>query len=176
MRLPLIATRDHPWKPLMPKKHTLEDFIRLARERHGDRYDYSLVVIGETAAPVTIICAVHGPFIQKRANHLIGRGCPVCGRDGRSAPWHSPIVRDLSLDALIARRLRRARSALRLSLAQLAVRTRTLNKSRITNYEQGVRRMSIEAARELADALGTVSAAYLLGVDEETESARRNAD
>jgi transcriptional regulator with XRE-family HTH domain len=39
------------------------------------------------------------------------------------------------------------------------------SKSRISNYEQGLRRPSIEAAKALAEALVIVSAAQLLGVD-----------
>ena len=54
-----------------------------------------------------------------------------------------------------------------LSLADLASRTRTLSKSRISNYEQGIRRMGIEEALELSVALGTVSAIYLLCLDDD---------
>jgi transcriptional regulator with XRE-family HTH domain len=46
-----------------------------------------------------------------------------------------------------------------------------LSKSRISNYEQGIRRLSVEAAKVLAEALGNVSPAYLLCVDDgETKS------
>jgi transcriptional regulator with XRE-family HTH domain len=40
-----------------------------------------------------------------------------------------------------------------------------LSKSRISNYEQGIRRPGLEESRELAEALGTVSATYLLCLD-----------
>jgi transcriptional regulator with XRE-family HTH domain len=42
-----------------------------------------------------------------------------------------------------------------------------LSKSRISNYEQGLRRPGIEEARALATALGTASATYLLCLEDE---------
>jgi transcriptional regulator with XRE-family HTH domain len=42
-----------------------------------------------------------------------------------------------------------------------------LSKSRISNYEQGLRRLGIEEARLLSKVLGTVSAAYLLCLEGE---------
>lgn len=41
-----------------------------------------------------------------------------------------------------------------------------LSKSRISNYEQGIRRMSLEAASQLASALESVTPAWLLLLDE----------
>jgi len=68
----------------------------------------------------------------------------------------------------IGQRLRAARHAQELSLMQLSERTAgSLSKSRISNYEQGIRRMGLEEARALSKALGTVSAAYLLCLDDE---------
>jgi hypothetical protein len=59
-------------------------------------------------------------------------------------------------------RLRNARKAQALSLAALSGRTGgRLGKSRTPNREQGLRRLRIEEAGILADALGTVSATYL---------------
>jgi len=60
-------------------------------------------------------------------------------------------------------RLRAARHARGLSLSQLAHCTDgVLAKSRISNYEQGIRRLRSEEAHILAAALGNVSADYLL--------------
>lgn len=71
------------------------------------------------------------------------------------------------LNIEIGQRLREARRAQKLSLSQLAERTgNTLSKSRISNYEQGIRRMGIEQAQILAQALGTISAVYLLCLDD----------
>jgi len=72
----------------------------------------------------------------------------------------------MELTKKIGMRLREARQAQKLSLSRLAGRTNSLSKSRISNYEQGIRRMGLEEARELSMALGTVSATYLLCLDE----------
>lgn len=66
----------------------------------------------------------------------------------------------------IGARLRAARRAGGQTLAELARRTGDIySRSRISNYEQGLRRLSVEAAIALADALGTVSAAHLLELE-----------
>ena len=73
----------------------------------------------------------------------------------------------MELTNKIGLRLREARKAQGLSLAALSARTSALSKSRISNYEQGLRRMGLEEARELASALGTVSATFLLCLEDE---------
>jgi transcriptional regulator with XRE-family HTH domain len=73
-----------------------------------------------------------------------------------------------TLNRMIGDRLRAIRNDRGLSLSQLSERTGgAFSKSRISNYEQGIRRLSIEGAQILADALGEVSAAHLLCLDEE---------
>ena len=58
----------------------------------------------------------------------------------------------------IGERLRAERKAQDLSLADLSERTNgQLSKSRISNYEQGIRRMGLEESQILSEALGTVS-------------------
>ena len=72
----------------------------------------------------------------------------------------------MTLNKKIGQRLRAARTEQKLSLSELAARTRTLSKSRISNYEQGIRRMGIEEAQELAEALEGVTPSYLLCLDD----------
>ena len=60
-------------------KLTTEEFIKRAREIHGDKYDYSKVNYKNNSTKVTIICSTHGEFEQKPANHLQGNGYPKCG-------------------------------------------------------------------------------------------------
>jgi transcriptional regulator with XRE-family HTH domain len=72
----------------------------------------------------------------------------------------------VDLTKKIGLRVREERNRQRLSLAALSVRTGgVLSKSRISNYEQGLRRMGIEEAQALSTALG-VSATYLLCLDD----------
>ncbi len=52
-----------------------EEFLRRAREVHGDLYDYSRVKYVNNATPVEIICKIHGSFMQTPAKHMKGRGC-----------------------------------------------------------------------------------------------------
>ncbi|MBQ5971356.1 MAG: hypothetical protein IJL45_02985 [Prevotella sp.] len=60
-------------------KLTTEEFIKRAREVHGDRYDYSKVEYVNSKEKVTIICPEHGEFPQTPQKHLYGQGCPKCG-------------------------------------------------------------------------------------------------
>ena len=57
---------------------TTEEFIRKAKEVHGDRYDYSKVEYINALKKVCIICPKHGEFWQIPASHLSGKGCPNC--------------------------------------------------------------------------------------------------
>ena len=57
---------------------TTEDFIKQAKEIHGDKYDYSKVIYKRGDIPVTIICPDHGEFEQKPYLHLDGCGCQKC--------------------------------------------------------------------------------------------------
>jgi transcriptional regulator with XRE-family HTH domain len=72
----------------------------------------------------------------------------------------------MDLTKRIGQRLRAARHEQKLSLSELSARTSGLSKSRISNYEQGIRRMGLEEAQELAVALGTVTPTYLLCLED----------
>jgi len=56
---------------------TTEDFIKRAREVHGDKYDYSLVDYIHNTKCVKIICPEHGVFEQTLNDH-INSSCPIC--------------------------------------------------------------------------------------------------
>ena len=63
------------------KRYTTAEFILRARQKHGDRYDYSRVEYVDSMTPVRIVCPKHGEFKQRPAMHLSGRGCPECGKE-----------------------------------------------------------------------------------------------
>ncbi len=65
----------------MPKRHSREEFIKLAKEKHGLSYDYSMVKYVNNKIPVIIICPKHGVFSQRPDSHLSGKGCYYCGLD-----------------------------------------------------------------------------------------------
>ena len=56
-----------------------EEFLLRAKEKHGEKYDYSNVEYKNNSTPVTIICPDHGLFNQQPGNHLLGKGCIKCG-------------------------------------------------------------------------------------------------
>ena len=58
----------------------LDEFIKKAREIHGDKYDYSKVEYINSRAKICIICTEHGEFWQKPNDHLQGAGCPKCNQ------------------------------------------------------------------------------------------------
>lgn len=73
-----------PKKTNMTKKLTTEEFIKRAREVHGDKYDYSKVEYKTAHDKITIICPIHGEFEQSPDKHLRRRGCPECAQIMRS--------------------------------------------------------------------------------------------
>lgn len=60
------------------KRKTTEQFIKEAKQIHGDKYDYSKVKYINTNTKVCIICPIHGEFWQTPFNHLNGNGCKKC--------------------------------------------------------------------------------------------------
>ena len=65
------------------EKNTLtkEDFVKKARSKHGDKYDYSKVDYVGAHTKVCIICSEHGEFWQIPYSHLTRSGCPKCGNE-----------------------------------------------------------------------------------------------
>lgn len=62
----------------MSAKFTKDEFIKNAIDKHGDKYDYSLVNYINSSKKIIIICKEHGSFEQRASNHLRGRGCYSC--------------------------------------------------------------------------------------------------
>ena len=61
------------------KRVTFGEFLERARAVHGDKYDYSQAKFISASHKITIVCPIHGPFVQKPLKHLIGQGCIHCG-------------------------------------------------------------------------------------------------
>src|SRR4051794_18556830 len=57
-----------------------KSFVKAARKVHGDTFDYSETVYVSSKEHLKILCRVpdHGAFLTTSANHIRGRGCPVC--------------------------------------------------------------------------------------------------
>ncbi|AUR82699.1 hypothetical protein NVP1271B_01, partial [Vibrio phage 1.271.B._10N.286.54.B4] len=56
------------------------EFIRRAKAKHGDIYDYSLTAYSAANCIVDIRCVKHGVFHKRATKHLQGQGCPMCSR------------------------------------------------------------------------------------------------
>jgi len=61
------------------QRDSTKNFIKKAKEVHGDKYDYSKVEYVNRFTKVCIICPEHGEFWQTPSNHLSGHGCDKCG-------------------------------------------------------------------------------------------------
>ncbi|MBG8553083.1 GIY-YIG nuclease family protein, partial [Hymenobacter guriensis] len=62
----------------LSRTHPVDRFIAKARVVHGEKFDYSQAVYGNTYSRIKIICPEHGLFEQVVASHLAGLGCNAC--------------------------------------------------------------------------------------------------
>ena len=61
---------------------TQDQFIKEAKEIHGDKYDYSQAKYVDSWSPVAIICKKHGLFYQKPIQHINHKaGCTQCAHE-----------------------------------------------------------------------------------------------
>jgi len=70
---------------------TNENFIKQAKEKHNDKYDYSKVEYANNHTKVCIICPEHGEFWQTPSSHLNGHGCPMCAVEKRKELQKIPL-------------------------------------------------------------------------------------
>ena len=80
----LTGTNCPNCTPIGRKKVPFEEFLRRAREKHGDKYDYSKVEYKTLKDDITIICPFHEEFTQIAQNHTDGCGCPQCATDDQT--------------------------------------------------------------------------------------------
>jgi very-short-patch-repair endonuclease len=62
----------------MPKKLTLDEFIKRSAVVHENSYDYSESEYLSGSSKIKILCKTHGAFMQIAWNHINGAGCPEC--------------------------------------------------------------------------------------------------
>ena len=64
------------------RRKSIDAFLLIAKQAHGDKYDYSKVDYLNYQTKVEIVCKEHGSFWQRPANHAYNkRGCPKCSRN-----------------------------------------------------------------------------------------------
>jgi hypothetical protein len=62
------------------QRMSISTFIERATNIHGNKYNYSTVVLSGVDTEVNIICDIHGQFNQTPYNHLTSYGCNKCAR------------------------------------------------------------------------------------------------
>lgn len=62
-------------------KSKLFKLLDIAKQIHGDKYNYDKVEYINSDIPVSIICPIHGEFKQLMKNHLSGSECHMCHRE-----------------------------------------------------------------------------------------------
>ena len=61
------------------KRVTKEEFVKRAKNIHGDKYSYEFADFSNMASKVCIVCPSHGEFLQTPVNHTRQKqGCPKC--------------------------------------------------------------------------------------------------
>jgi very-short-patch-repair endonuclease len=78
------------------KTLTTEEFIKRAKEVHGDKYSYEKTKYVDALTPVTITCKIHGDFEQIPHYHLSGNGCQKCGLESRAKKRVKPLKQFIS--------------------------------------------------------------------------------
>lgn len=68
-------------KTISHTKSNAQLFIKKSIKKHGDLYSYKLVEYVNSQTIVTIICKIHGDFLQIPNSHLQGKGCQYCAKD-----------------------------------------------------------------------------------------------
>jgi len=71
---PMCSKTEKYSKYKLPKEDVINKFI----DKHGDKYDYSLVDYVSLQTNIKIICPIHGEFEQRPDVHLKGEGCKKC--------------------------------------------------------------------------------------------------
>ena len=64
--------------PKQPRVMKFSDFIKKARQVHGDTYSYLEHTYIKCSAKLTVVCVKHGAFYPTGNNHLSGSGCRKC--------------------------------------------------------------------------------------------------
>ena len=65
-------------------RYSNDEFIKLSKIKHGDKYSYKKTKYIRGNDKVTIICKLHGEFQQRANGHLTGNGCDDCGEEIKS--------------------------------------------------------------------------------------------
>lgn len=65
-----------------------EYWVSMAKEVHGEKYDYTKVKYKNNIDKVIIICPIHGEFVQEPLNHIESGGCLKCSRESHEGAYN----------------------------------------------------------------------------------------
>ena len=63
------------------------NFLEKIKKVHGDKYDYSKTDYENCRTNISIICKIHGEFLQLPSHHLNGSGCKRCSNSGENKKY-----------------------------------------------------------------------------------------
>lgn len=89
--LHLINKYDCPKCLKESKTLTQKEFLKRAKQVHGDKYNYDKTIYEHNNKPVIITCPKHGDFLQRPHNHTQGQNCLKCVMEKRRLYKQSPI-------------------------------------------------------------------------------------
>ncbi len=86
-------------------KSTPQEFIDKANQIHNFKYNYSktnFIGYGNKKSKITIICPVHGEFIQHPNDHIVNKsGCPQCAQSAisyKALTWLDFIAKEQNIN------------------------------------------------------------------------------
>jgi len=62
-------------------ENCFKHFLKRAKNKFGNKFDYSKSIYINAKTKILIICPIHGEFYQLPLNHLVGHGCKECGKE-----------------------------------------------------------------------------------------------
>ena len=73
------------------RSNGMDEFLRRAKEKFGNKFDYSKVLMVKQADIVTITCPKHGDFVSSAYNFIVSEhGCQECAKDAIGA-WSTKL-------------------------------------------------------------------------------------
>jgi len=77
------------------KAYSKEELLEKYKLKHGNKYDYAtLDICNKINGKVTIICPIHGKFLQHHYDHL-SAGCPKCGLQRKKEKSSKILIQDI---------------------------------------------------------------------------------
>ena len=80
------------YKIIDKKTLSKEEWVSKAEKVHKKFYDYEKSNYTKSEDKITITCPIHGDFVQRASNHLLGQGCPYCNYERTTSKAENEII------------------------------------------------------------------------------------